>query len=348
MRVARPTHGRRNVSCAYQLGAPPVFSQLVVESNEAAVFARRGAILGVLGPGRHSLSPTGTPFLEPAKTPDQQRYECDVIFVTTGPTRMSLDGSIGTLTDAAGHDNEFFLLGTATVGTDDPARVVAAGIGVGEPGDAFDRIVVQQLMHGIAQQLPALLEQGRVNPRDPATFGPALVQAGAEDALGVGRLGLQVQDVTISRLASRENHPPAGREVAEVRAQAAADEALPDHVSCRFGKARIPFWDTRYEMQAHVSVVGHFEGDHVPGHLEPWLENAIVETVVRAAESWTGTVLDLPDQRDQWARYVTQVVAPHLKHHTGLRGRVVIDAVEIDAQEQAELKRRRAAELVGR
>jgi hypothetical protein len=345
MRVARPAEGRRHLSYAYRLGAPPVFSQLEVAGGEAAVFRAHGTILGALGPGRHSLSPTATPFLERSKSTDGQRYECDVIFVTTGPTRLSLDGTVGPLTDAAGREAEFFLLGSATVGTHDPVRVVSQGIGVGEPGAAFDRIVLRRLMQGLAQRLPEVLEGGLADPTSPATLGPALQQAGREDGLGVGVLGLDVHAVEVSRLASRQNQPPAGREAAARRAETEAAEALPAHVSCHFGATRIPFWDTRFEMAAHVSVVGHFEGDKVPSPQEPWLKDAILQTLRQAATTWTGTVLDLPGKRDEWARYVTQVVAPHLRHHTGLRGHVVIDGVEIDAGEEAELKRRRAAEL---
>jgi len=95
-----------------------------------------------------------------------------------------------------------------------------------------------------------------------------------------------------------------------------------------------------------MSVVGYFEGDPIPGHQEQWFEDIIVATLRHAATTWTGTVLDVPQRKDEWARYVTSVTVPQLTHHTGLRGRVVIEAIEISPQEHAELKRKRAADLL--
>lgn len=346
--VARASDGRRYVTCPYRLGSPPVFAQLTVEGNEAAVFYRQGRVLGVLGPGLHSLSPTMTPFLEVAKSSDQRRYECEVIFVTTRDARLDLDGSVGPLTDTSGRAVEFFLLGSAIVATTNPASVVSQGVGVGEAGDAFERIVLQRLMAGIAQRLPYVFEHGLASPTDVTTIGPAVLEAGRGDQLGLAVTGLEVHAVEISRLVSRENRPPAGREAAERRAEVATNDELPGEVTCRFGVGRIPFWDTDFEMRAHVSVVGHFEGDHVPGDKEEWLKEAIRQALRQAAATWTGTVLDLPGRKDEWARYVTRVVAPNLTRSTGLRGRVVLDGVEIDGQEAAELKRRRGARLAGR
>ena len=133
-----------------------------------------------------------------------------------------------------------------------------------------------------------------------------------------------------------------------MRAEAAVDEALPTHQSCRFGAARLPVWDTAHEMEAHVSVVGYFEGDPIGGEHQAWLKETMIGSIRQALGTWTGSVLDLPGKADEWARYVTQVVAPQLAHRAKLRGRVVIEGVEIDPQEVAELKRRRGAKLVGR
>ena len=348
LRVTRPAEGRRTITCPYRMGAPPLFSQLEVQGDEAAVFHRQSTVLGVLGPGRHSLSPPITPFLEPVKSSDQQRYECGVMFVSTQGTPIALDGSVGALTDTSGRVVEFFLMGVVSVGASDPAAVVARGIGVGEGGEGFDAIVQQRLMGGISARLSYLFEQGLAAPSDVRTIGPALHSAGRGDQLGVAVLGLEVRSVEVSRLVSRDNLPPAGREGVQRRAEVAAADALPGEVSCRFGLARIPFWDTQFEMMAHVSVVGHFEGDHVPAAREAWFKNAITETLRQAAMTWTGTVLDLPAKKDDWARYVTHVVAPQLAHRENLRGRVVLDGVEISLQDHEELKRRRAAKLYGR
>jgi len=345
MRIARPSDGHRNISCAYQLGHPPLFSQLDVQGDEAAVFRASGRVLGVLGPGRHSLSSTSTPFLEACKSSDQQRYECEVIFVRTEGTRLALDGSVGTLTDSAGHEAEFFVLGTVTVGTSNPASVVTQAIGMGRPGEGVDAIVRERVMAGISSHLRAVFEQAQAAPAQPHTIGPAVLAAGRADQLGIAVLGLDVRAVEISRLVSNQNRPPAGNDAAGLRAEVAAAENLPDHQTCRFGASRIPFWDTTFEMMVHVSVVGHFVGERVPNEHEQWAKDTIKQTLIRAASSWTGTVLDLPGKKDEWSRYVTQVVAPDIAHRAGVRGRVLVEGVQIDSGEEAELRRRRGAQL---
>lgn len=346
MTITRPHEGRHHITYPHRLGNPGVFEPLVVGSQEAAVFRRRRAFLGSLGPGQHSLSPTGTPFLEPAKNPDGRSYDCELIFVTTGPTRLGLDGAVGTLTDTAGHPAEFLMLGTATVTVSDPVRAVREGIGFGEPGEAFDAIVIRRLLAGIGKQLAAALERGIASASDLPGLGRSVVQLGYADHLGAAPLGVEIQTVEISRLHSRQGLPPAGRDAGQKRAQAAEDASLPKHRSCRWGATRIPFFDSVYQMQAHVSAVGYFEGDPVPPHLEQWMEDVIVTAIRHAATTWKGTVLDLAAHKDGWARYVTQSVMPQVNQHVPLRGRIVVEAVEISPQEHVELKRRRAAQLV--
>jgi hypothetical protein len=347
MMITRPAEGSRHVTYPYRLGSPPVFSQMAVGSEEAAVFRKHHAVLGVLGPGRHSLSPTGAPFLERTKSNDGQRYEVDLVFVTTGLTRLGLDGPVGTLTDISGHPAEFLMMGAATVTTRDPVRVVSQGIGVGEAGDAFDQIVVRRLMAGITRELPKVLERGLASPGDLPGVGAAILDLGRADQLSVDVLGLEVRAIEVARLVSRQGRPVAGSDASARRAQVAADAELPKNRSARFGATRIPFWDTQFNLQVHVSAVGHFEGDEIPPHLEQWLSDAITQTLRGSATSWQGTVLDLVDRKDEWARYATQVVAPQVAQYTRLRGRVVIDAIEIAPQELQELKRRRAAAMMG-
>jgi len=348
MAVARPSDGWGHVTCPYRMGVPPVFAQLTVQNNEAVVFRRAGTILGVLGPGRHSLSPAGAPFLESVKSSDGGRYDCELVFVTTTGTRLPLDGSVGQLTDTSGRPAEFFLLGAIDVTTSNPAAVVSHGVGIGEPGPPFDELVVRRVMHGIRQHLGYVLEQGLAGPTDTAGIAAALQQAGRADHLGLAPTGLELARIEVSRLVSGQNRPPAGVHASQRRAEVAADESLPSEVSARFGAARLPVWDTVYEYEAHVSVVGQFEGEAVRGADERWLKEQIVQTLRQALTTWTGSVLELPQKKDEWGRYVTQVVAPQLAHKANKRGRVVIEGVEIDPQEAAELKRRRGAALAGR
>ena len=346
--ITRPHEGRHHVTYPYRLGNPPVFSPLVVGSDEYVVFRRHHAILGALGPGSYSLSPTGTPFLEPAKTTDARSYAVDLIFVTTGTTRLELDGSVGPLTDTSGKSAEFSALAYATVRAREPKQVVSAGIGVGEAGDAFDRIVKQRLMNGIKRELAAVFERGAASPEDLRTIGPAVMSAGRADSLGIAVLGLELTGLEVVRLASAEGFPPAGLDAGARRAEHATADALPKEETCHFGGHQIPFRDTRYGKTIKVSAVGHFEGDSVPAHLDQWVKELILHAMREAAATWNGTVLDLPDKKDEWARWITSVVAPQIFARTKLRGRAVLTGVQIDREDEVELKRLRAAEQFGR
>jgi hypothetical protein len=346
--ITRPHEGRQHVTYPYRLGNPAVFSQLVVGSDEHVVFRRHGAILGTVGPGTHSLSPTGTPFLEPAKTTDARSYACDVIFVTTGTSRLELDGVVGELTDTSGKSAEFSALAYATVRARDPRQVVSEGIGVGEAGDAFDRIVKLRLTNGIKRELAGVFERGAASPEDLRTIGPALMSAGRADSLGIAVLGLELTGLEVVRLASVEGFPPAGLDAGDRRAEHAYADALPKGETCHFGGHQIPFRDTRYGRMVRVSAVGHFEGDPVPAHLDQWVKDLILAAMREAAATWNGTVLDLPDKKDEWARWITSVVAPQIHARTQLRGRAVLTGVQIDREDEAELKRLRAAEQFGR
>jgi hypothetical protein len=63
MRITRP-HGSREPLLIHGESSIPLFAQLVVEPEDAVVFANEGRALGVVGPGRHVLHPSKLPFLE--------------------------------------------------------------------------------------------------------------------------------------------------------------------------------------------------------------------------------------------------------------------------------------------
>ena len=345
--VTRAQEGRHHIAYPYRLGAPPMFAQLVVGPDEVAVFRRHGAIVGTLRSGQHVLSPDGIPFLKPLKSHDGQAFECEILFVSIGSVRLSIDQPVGQLTDASGRMDEFHMMGSVTVCASNPMQLANDGIGMGSGGPGFDDAVLRRFLGSVMRHLPEAFARGTASPDRLDSIGPAVMSAGVDDQLGLAVLGLRVIGFEVIRLVSRNGLAAAGAGAAKMRAQVQAEEALPDYRSCRFGVTRIPVRDTDFGMNAHVSAVGFFQGDRVTGELELWLKDSIVKTLRHAATTWTGCVLDLPAKREEWARYVTTVVVPKLTAKTQLRGRVVIEAVEIVEEDERELKRRRAARLVG-
>ena len=62
-RTHTPDEAREPI-VAYSEPSVPLFGQLVVDDDDAAVFARDGKVIGIVGPGRHVLHPSKLPFLE--------------------------------------------------------------------------------------------------------------------------------------------------------------------------------------------------------------------------------------------------------------------------------------------
>ena len=89
MMIARPDHLKHLIVYKHPDQNFPMFSQLTVDSDECAVFFKDGKVVGVLPPGRHTMSTQNIPFLNNIinKFTGGDVFISEIFFVKTSPVR---------------------------------------------------------------------------------------------------------------------------------------------------------------------------------------------------------------------------------------------------------------------
>ncbi len=87
--IARPDQLKNLIVYKHPDETVPFWSQLTVDADECAVFFKDGQVMGVLGPGRHTLSTQNIPFLSNLvdRFTGGNVFKAEVFFVTTRPLR---------------------------------------------------------------------------------------------------------------------------------------------------------------------------------------------------------------------------------------------------------------------
>lgn len=83
MQISRP-QGARDPILLHVEPSFPLFGQLVVDAEDAAVFASERRVIGIVGPGRHVLHPSKLPFLE-GLADERGRVPVQLVFVRLAP-----------------------------------------------------------------------------------------------------------------------------------------------------------------------------------------------------------------------------------------------------------------------
>ncbi len=96
MRLER---GSRDVVAVHPENTLPLWGQLVVDQDDAAVFVNDGRALGIVGPGRHAVHPSKLPFLE-GFVDAAGRLAVRLVFVRLAPIeRAKISGVLDPITD---------------------------------------------------------------------------------------------------------------------------------------------------------------------------------------------------------------------------------------------------------
>ena len=139
MMIARPDHLKQLVVYKHTDQNIPFWSQLTVDSDEAAVFFKDGRVVGVLPPGRHTLSSQNIPFLNTIVTQftGGNLFIAEVFFVKTQPVRdIAFGGPIGDMIDPLTQEMCVpRMFGKFSLVVVDPARFVVAYVGQAAAGD---------------------------------------------------------------------------------------------------------------------------------------------------------------------------------------------------------------------
>jgi len=117
----------------------PFWSQLTVDSDECAVFFKDGKVVGVLPPGRHTMSTQNIPFLNNIinKFTGGDVFISEIFFVKTSPVRsIPFGGPIGDMIDPLTQEQVIpRIFGEFSLVVTDPVRFIIGYTGQAAQGD---------------------------------------------------------------------------------------------------------------------------------------------------------------------------------------------------------------------
>ncbi len=139
MMLARPDDLKHLVVYKHPDQNIPFWSQITVDSDEAAVFFKDGKVVGVLPPGRHTLQTQNIPFLNNLvnQYTGGNVFIAEIFFVKTQPVRdIAFGGPIGMMIDPLTQEMcTPRMFGKFSLVVVDPARFVVAYVGQAAAGD---------------------------------------------------------------------------------------------------------------------------------------------------------------------------------------------------------------------
>jgi hypothetical protein len=170
-------------------GAVGAGQQAVVEPNDALVFFQNGMLLGVLGPGRHTLTAGAVPFLAMASPADLRLF-----FVRT-ETTVQIAGPLGSLTDRSGASARPLLKAALALRTSDPGRVVMELAGTAaDPAEAIEAFLRQTVTTAARPAVDAIVaERGSLAAAgDPAAAAGIAAAAERDAAARLAGFGIEI------------------------------------------------------------------------------------------------------------------------------------------------------------
>jgi len=139
MMIARPDHFKHLIVFKHPDQNFPFWSQLTVDSDECAVFFKDGRVVGVLPPGRHTMSTQNIPFLNNIvnKFTGGDVFISEIFFVKTSPVRsIPFGGPIGDMIDPLTQEQVIpRIFGEFSLVVTDPVRFVVGYTGQAAQGD---------------------------------------------------------------------------------------------------------------------------------------------------------------------------------------------------------------------
>ncbi len=139
MMIARPDQLKGLIVYKHPDQNIPMYSQLTVDSDECAVFFKDGRVVGVLGPGRHTLQSQNIPFLNSIVTSftGGQVFIAEVFFVKTSPIfGVPFGGPVGDMLDPlTGEQVCPRVFGEMAVQITDPVRFIVNYSGQAQSGN---------------------------------------------------------------------------------------------------------------------------------------------------------------------------------------------------------------------
>jgi membrane protease subunit (stomatin/prohibitin family) len=198
MMIARPDHFKHLIVYKHPDQNFPFWSQLTVDSDECAVFFKDGKVVGVLPPGRHTLSTQNIPFLNNIinKFTGGDVFISEIFFVKTSPVRsVPFGGPIGDMIDPLTQEQVIpRIFGEFSLVVTDPVRFIVGYTGQAAQGDN-DQIlhwVKGLFMNGVKTTLGELCEVEGKSVLQAVSLTSKLSTAFVANAPDLNEIGIRI------------------------------------------------------------------------------------------------------------------------------------------------------------
>lgn len=198
MMIARPDHFKHLIVYKHPDQNFPFWSQLTVDSDECAVFFKDGKVVGVLPPGRHTMSTQNIPFLNNLinKFTGGDVFISEIFFVKTAPVRgVPFGGPIGDMIDPlTGEQVIPRIFGEFSLVVTDPVRFIVGYTGQAAQGDndAVLQWVKGLFMNGVKTTLGELCEVEGKSVLQAVSLTTKLANAFVANAPDLNEIGVRI------------------------------------------------------------------------------------------------------------------------------------------------------------
>lgn len=198
MMIARPDNLKHLVVYKHPDQNFPFWSQLTVDSDECAVFFKDGKVVGVLPPGRHTMSTQNIPFLNNIvnKFTGGDVFISEIFFVKTSPVRsVPFGGPIGDMIDPlTGEQVVPRIFGEFSLVVTDPVRFVVGYTGQAAQGDndAVLHWIKGLFMNGVKTTLGELCEVEGKSVLQAVSLTTKLANAFVANAPDLNEIGVRI------------------------------------------------------------------------------------------------------------------------------------------------------------
>jgi len=284
MMLARPDDKKDLLVYKHPDGTVPMYSQLTVDADEAAVFFRDGSIVGVLrsaGVGqRHTLSAQNIPFLSNAvdAMTGGNIFTTDLFFVTTRPVfDQQFGGELGVMEDPLlGEMISPRIFGTFAFEIVDPGLFILKFIGLKQAGSNDDvlRWVKGLFLNSVRTVMGQVLVEQQTSMLQLMAMQQLLANRFTESApdlnaigcriLQMGQFNINLSDEDKARLQEAQSEIGAAKRAARV-ANISVAKAAAEAQQKQFGLDQTFQQDARYVQQLAGSYQNYAAGQALIG-----------------------------------------------------------------------------------
>jgi membrane protease subunit (stomatin/prohibitin family) len=283
MMIARPDNLKHLIVYKHHDQNFPFWSQLTVDSDECAVFFKDGKVVGVLPPGRHTLSTQNIPFLNNIvnKFTGGDVFISEIFFVKTSPVRgIPFGGPVGDMIDPlTGEQVVPRIFGEFSLVVTDPVRFIVGYTGQAAQGDN-DYIlswIKGLFMTGVKTTLGELCEVEQKSVLQAVSLTTKLANAFVANAPCVNDIGVRILQMGQFNLnfseEDRKRLVEANAEIAKanrgVRVAEAQAKAKQFELDQKYGN------DARYVQNLAGSYQGYAAGQAMMGAGQGMAEHGV-------------------------------------------------------------------------